>query len=103
MQVCRRLTIYTRYRMITINDMVLGSCGADGTSHRYVAVRAAKLLGRPLETLKLITLHLGAGSSITAIDHGQSLDTLDGIYAVSLALQWQRARAMWIRRWLLIS
>ncbi|KLD61112.1 acetate kinase, partial [Lactiplantibacillus plantarum] len=52
--------------------------GAHGTSHRYVAVRAAKLLGRPLETLKLITLHLGAGSSITAIDHGQSLDTSMG-------------------------
>lgn len=52
--------------------------GAHGTSHRYVAMRAAKLLDRPLTALKLITLHLGAGSSITAIDHGQSLDTSMG-------------------------
>jgi acetate kinase len=52
--------------------------GAHGTSHRYVAARAAKLLNRPLNALKLITLHLGAGSSITAIDHGQSLDTSMG-------------------------
>ncbi|RRK09540.1 acetate kinase [Lactiplantibacillus garii] len=52
--------------------------GAHGTSHRYVAGRAAKLLGRPLDELKLITLHLGAGSSITAIKNGRSLDTSMG-------------------------
>mgnify|MGYP001288823815 FL=1 len=52
--------------------------GAHGTSHRYVASRAAKLLGRPLSELKLITLHLGAGSSITAIQNGRSLDTSMG-------------------------
>lgn len=52
--------------------------GAHGTSHRYVAGRAAKLLGRPLNEMKLITVHLGAGSSITAIQNGQSLDTSMG-------------------------
>ncbi|CAM3034724.1 acetate/propionate family kinase [Lactiplantibacillus plajomi] len=52
--------------------------GAHGTSHRYVAVRAAKFLDRPLSELKLITLHLGAGSSITAIKNGQSYDTSMG-------------------------
>lgn len=52
--------------------------GAHGTSHRYVASRAAKLMGRPLTDLKLITLHLGAGSSITAIQNGKSLDTSMG-------------------------
>ena len=52
--------------------------GAHGTSHRYVAGRAAKLLGRPLADLKLITVHLGAGSSITAIQNGRSLDTSMG-------------------------
>ncbi|MFC6294647.1 acetate/propionate family kinase [Lactiplantibacillus daoliensis] len=52
--------------------------GAHGTSHRYVAGRAAKLLGRPLTELRLITLHLGAGSSITAIKNGESLDTSMG-------------------------
>ncbi|ETY73806.1 acetate/propionate family kinase [Lactiplantibacillus fabifermentans] len=52
--------------------------GAHGTSHRYVASRAAKLMGRPLDELKLITLHLGAGSSITAINQGHSVDTSMG-------------------------
>ena len=52
--------------------------GAHGTSHRYVAQRAADLLGKPLEKLKLITLHLGAGASITAVDHGKSIDTSMG-------------------------
>lgn len=52
--------------------------GAHGTSHRYVAGRAAKLMGRPLSELRLITLHLGAGSSITAIKNGKSLDTSMG-------------------------
>lgn len=52
--------------------------GAHGTSHRYVAKRTAELLGQPLEALKLIMLHLGSGSSITAFDHGQALDTSMG-------------------------
>lgn len=38
--------------------------GAHGTSHRYVAGEAAKLMGRPLKDLKLVTCHLGAGSSL---------------------------------------
>lgn len=52
--------------------------GAHGTSHRYVAMRAAEMLGKPLADLKLITLHLGAGASITAIDGGRSVDTSMG-------------------------
>jgi len=52
--------------------------GFHGTSHRYVASRAAKLLGKPLEELKLITVHLGNGCSICAIDKGKSLDTSMG-------------------------
>lgn len=52
--------------------------GAHGTSHRYVAQRAAEMLGRPLEDLKLITCHLGSGSSITTFDHGQVIDTSMG-------------------------
>ncbi|WP_341779862.1 acetate/propionate family kinase [Levilactobacillus sp. HBUAS70063] len=52
--------------------------GAHGTSHRYVAARTAELLKRPLADLKLITLHLGSGSSITAFDHGRALDTSMG-------------------------
>lgn len=52
--------------------------GAHGTSHRYVAQRAAKLLGKPLEDLNLITCHIGAGASITAIKGGKSYDTSMG-------------------------
>jgi len=52
--------------------------GFHGTSHKYVSERAAKLLGKPLEELKLITLHLGNGSSIAAIKNGKSIDTSMG-------------------------
>ena len=52
--------------------------GFHGTSHRYVSMRAAELLGAPLSTLKLISCHLGSGCSITAIDRGKSVDTSMG-------------------------
>lgn len=52
--------------------------GAHGTSHRYVATRAAEMLGKPLEDLKLITCHIGAGASVTAIKNGKSYDTSMG-------------------------
>ena len=53
--------------------------GFHGTSHAYVARRAAAHLGRPLDDLKLITLHLGNGASATAIDGGRSVDTSMGL------------------------
>jgi acetate kinase len=46
-----------------------------GTSHAFVARRAAEMLGKPVESLKLITCHLGNGSSITAVDGGRSVDS----------------------------
>ena len=52
--------------------------GAHGTSHEYVAKEAAKVLGRPIEELKLITCHIGNGASITAVDKGVSVDTSMG-------------------------
>ena len=52
--------------------------GAHGTSHRYIAERAADLLGEPLTDLRLITCHLGNGCSISAIDHGSPIDTSMG-------------------------
>ena len=52
--------------------------GAHGTSHQYVAGEAAKLLGKPLEELKLITCHVGNGVSVTAVDKGISVDTSMG-------------------------
>jgi len=52
--------------------------GFHGTSHYFVSKRAAELVGKPLEELKMITLHLGNGSSITAIKNGKSIDTSMG-------------------------
>jgi acetate kinase len=52
--------------------------GFHGTSHKYVAERAAVMLNRPLEELKLITCHLGNGASICAIKDGKSVDTSMG-------------------------
>ena len=52
--------------------------GFHGTSHRYVSARAAQILGKPIEELKIITCHLGNGSSVTAVDGGKSVDTSMG-------------------------
>jgi acetate kinase len=52
--------------------------GFHGTSHRYVSDRLAVLMNRPLEDMKVITCHLGNGSSITAIQNGKSIDTTMG-------------------------
>ncbi|MGI5979024.1 MAG: acetate/propionate family kinase [Oscillospiraceae bacterium] len=52
--------------------------GFHGTSHRYVTARAAEMLGKPIEELKLISCHMGNGSSICAVDHGKSTDTSMG-------------------------
>ncbi|MDH7497168.1 MAG: acetate kinase [Syntrophomonadaceae bacterium] len=54
--------------------------GFHGTSHSYVARRAAEMLGRPLEDLRLITLHLGsAGASMAAVAGGRVVDTSMGL------------------------
>ncbi len=52
--------------------------GFHGTSHYYVAHRAAEILDRPIEKLKIVTCHLGNGSSITAVKGGKSVDTSMG-------------------------
>lgn len=52
--------------------------GFHGTSHRYVAGRAADMLGKPISQLKLVSCHLGNGSSVCAIDGGKSVDTSMG-------------------------
>ena len=52
--------------------------GFHGTSHKYVSQRAADMLGKPISELKLISCHLGNGSSVTAIDGGKSVDTSMG-------------------------
>jgi acetate kinase len=52
--------------------------GFHGTSHRYVSERAAKMLGKPIQELKIITAHLGNGCSMAAVDGGRSVDTTMG-------------------------
>ncbi|MGQ9472500.1 MAG: acetate/propionate family kinase [Candidatus Caldatribacteriaceae bacterium] len=52
--------------------------GFHGTSHRYVAERAAKMMGKNLEDLKLITCHMGSGVSFAAVRGGKSIDTSMG-------------------------
>ncbi len=52
--------------------------GFHGTSHKYVAGRAAAMLGKKPEEVKLISCHLGNGSSVTAVDGGKSVDTSMG-------------------------
>lgn len=53
--------------------------GFHGTSHRYVSERAAKMLGKDLRDLKLITCHMGSGVSFAAIKGGKSIDTSMGL------------------------
>lgn len=59
--------------------------GFHGTSHKFVSGEAAKLLGKPIEELKIITCHLGNGSSVSAVKNGKCVDTsmgftpLDGV------------------------
>ena len=52
--------------------------GFHGTSHRYVSAEMAKTLGKDISELKIITCHLGNGSSITAVDRGVAIDTSMG-------------------------
>jgi acetate kinase (EC 2.7.2.1) len=53
--------------------------GFHGISHRYVARQAAEMLNQPIETLKLISCHLGSGASIAAIASGKCIDTSMGL------------------------
>ena len=52
--------------------------GFHGTSHKFVSMRAAEMLGKPIEDLKIVTCHLGSGSSIAAVDGGKSVETSMG-------------------------
>ncbi len=53
--------------------------GFHGTSHRYVSAKCAELMGKDIKDLKIITCHIGNGSSITAIDGGKVIDTSMGL------------------------
>jgi len=64
---------YALYRKLSIRRY-----GFHGTSHRYVALKAAEILGRPIGKLNIITCHLGNGASIAAVAGGKSVDTTMG-------------------------
>lgn len=53
--------------------------GFHGTSHEYVSKRAGQILGKPFESLKIISCHLGNGSSLTAVKNGECIDTSMGL------------------------
>lgn len=52
--------------------------GFHGTSHRFVSAEAAKFVGKPIEELKIVTCHIGSGSSISAVKYGKAVDTSMG-------------------------
>ncbi|MEO9340406.1 acetate/propionate family kinase [Mesorhizobium sp. SB112] len=53
--------------------------GFHGTSHKYVALKAADEIGRPLSDLQLVSVHLGNGASVCAVNRGQSMDSSMGM------------------------
>lgn len=59
-------------------DYGIRKYGFHGTSHKYVSRRAAEILGKPIEDLRIISCHIGNGASIAAIDGGESIDTSMG-------------------------
>ena len=65
--------------------------GFHGTSHYFVSRRAAEMLGQPIERPKIITCHLGNGSSITAVDGGKSVDTSMGFTPLAGVLMGTRS------------
>ena len=68
--------------------------GFHGTRHKYVSQEAAKMLGKPIEELKIITCHLGNGSSISAVDGGKCADTSMGFTPLDGVVMGTRTGAM---------
>ena len=59
-------------------DYGIRKYGFHGTSHKYVSQRAAEIMNKPIEELRIISCHIGNGASIAAIDGGESIDTSMG-------------------------
>ena len=78
--------------------------GFHGLSHAHAARRAAELLGRPVEDLRLVTAHLGAGASLAAVDRGRSVDTtmgftpLDGLVMATRSGSVDPGLVLWLQR-----
>ena len=60
------------------DDYKIRKYGAHGTSHHYVSLEAARILGKPVESLRLITCHIGNGASISAVKYGKCVETSMG-------------------------
>jgi len=67
------------------------SYGFHGLSHQFAAGRAERILGRPLQDLRMVTIHLGNGCSITAVKGGQSVDTSMGMTPLNGLMMGQRS------------
>ncbi len=65
---------YEYYKMYQVRRY-----GFHGTSHDFVSARAAEILGKKREDMKIIVCHLGNGASVSAVDHGKSVDTSMGL------------------------
>lgn len=78
--------------------------GFHGLSHAYASRRAAELLGRPLEELRLVTAHLGAGASLAAVAGGRSVDTtmgfspLEGLVMATRSGSLDPGLLLWVQR-----
>ena len=78
--------------------------GFHGLSHAYAARRAAELAGRPVDDLRIVTCHLGAGASLCAVDGGRSVDTtmgftpLDGLVMATRAGAVDPGLVLWLIR-----
>ena len=68
--------------------------GAHGTSHRFVAAECARLMGRDIKELKIITCHIGNGASMTAVKYGECIDTSMGLTPVDGFLMGTRSGSM---------
>ncbi len=70
-----------RYALPTsfADERMLRRFGFHGTSHKYVSQAACRFLDRPIDSLKIITCHLGNGASMAAVNHGRSVDTSMGL------------------------
>ncbi|MDD6214850.1 MAG: acetate kinase [Firmicutes bacterium] len=68
--------------------------GFHGTSHKFVSQEAAKFIGRPIEDLKIITCHLGNGSSVAAVKYGKCIDTSMGFTPLDGIIMGTRCGAM---------
>ncbi len=72
-------------------DLKIRRYGFHGTSHKYVSMRAAQMLNKDIKDLKIVTCHLGNGSSVAAVDGGKSVDTSMGFTPLAGTLMGTRS------------